>query len=162
MILSAVDRVDSSCSTLSILQSTPGHCRSVQDSALKALIRLKQLKGQRYAAPICSSKQLSSGCPSPLSPFLLPFPPLPSLPPLIGLGRCQPRCLLEARESRPRWPWVLHSASSTRCTTAAEAAAAQSCKAAPGATTTFSTHHHHHHHQHHLHHLQQQLSHHFR
>ena len=75
MILSAVDRVDSSCSTLSILQSTPGHCRSVQDSALKALIRLKQLKGQRYAAPICSSKQLSSGCPSPFLPPFTPFPP---------------------------------------------------------------------------------------
>ena len=34
------------------------------------------------------------------------------LPPL----RCQPRCLLDARESRPRWPWVLHSASCTGCT----------------------------------------------
>ena len=41
-----------------------------------------------------------------ISPLALPPPSL----------RCQPRCLLDARESRPRWPWVLHSASCTGCT----------------------------------------------
>ena len=145
MILSAVDRVDSSCSTLSILQSTPGHCRSVQDSALKALIRLKQLKGQRYAAPICSSKQLSSGCPS---PFLPPFPPSsssdrvrtvpasvsprsPGKPPAMALG-------LALGQQHP----LHHRGRSCSCTKL------QSCTRS---YNYFSTHHHHHH-------LQQQLS----
>ena len=105
---------------------TPSHCRTLQwciesiDMIERAMICGTDLQLQ--------SKQLSSGCPSPFPIPDLPFPlPGSPLPPLTGLGRCQPRCLLDARESRPRWPWVLHSASSTRCTTAAEAAAAKKC-----------------------------------
>ena len=118
------------CILCTALHCIAGHCRmqwcieGSSDMIERAMI---------CAAPICSCSQ--SNCRQVALPLSPPLPPSDGV-----LGRSQPRCLLDARESRPRWPWVLHSAAA-RCTTAAEAAAAAQLH--PELQRLFFTHHHH-------------------